>query len=59
MTTAKGEIQQKIKDSLIEKLSERNIGIQLVNVMIQDVEPPTSEVMGAFKSVETAILENA
>lgn len=54
MTTAKGEIQQKIKDSLIEKLSERNIGIQLVNVMIQDVEPPTSEVMGAFKSVETA-----
>ena len=54
MTTAKGEIQQKIKDSLMEKLSERNIGIQLVNVMIQDVEPPTSEVMGAFKSVETA-----
>ena len=54
MTTAKGEIQQKIKDSLMEKLSARNIGIQLVNVMIQDVEPPTSEVMGAFKSVETA-----
>ena len=54
MTTAKGEIQQKIKDSLIEKLSERNIGIQLVNVMIQDVEPPTNEVMSAFKSVETA-----
>ncbi len=54
MTTAKGEIQQKIKDSLMEKLGERNIGIQLVNVMIQDVEPPTNEVMSAFKSVETA-----
>ena len=54
MTTAKNEIQQKIRESLSEKLEERNIGIQLVNVMIQDVEPPTNEVMSAFKSVETA-----
>jgi membrane protease subunit HflK len=54
MTTAKSEIQQKIKDSLIEKLEERRIGLQIVNVMIQDVEPPTQEVIGAFKSVETA-----
>ena len=54
MTTAKSEIQQKIRESLIEKLDERQIGIQLVNVMIQDVEPPTNEVMSAFKSVETA-----
>ncbi len=54
MTVAKNEIQQKIKDSLIEKLEERAIGLQLVNVMIQDVEPPTQEVMSAFKSVETA-----
>ena len=54
MTTAKSEIQQKIKDSMIAKLEERNIGLQLVNVMIQDVEPPTAEVMSAFKSVETA-----
>ncbi len=54
MTIAKGEIQQKIKDSMMEKLEERNIGLQLINVMIQDVEPPTNEVMSAFKSVETA-----
>ena len=54
MTTAKSEIQQKIKESLMEKLEERQIGLQLVNVMIQDVEPPNSEVMSAFKSVETA-----
>ncbi len=54
MTTAKSEIQQKIKDSMIEKLDERKIGLQIVNVMIQDVEPPTNEVMSAFKSVETA-----
>ena len=54
MTTAKSEIQQKIRDSLTEKLDESKIGVQLVNVMIQDVEPPTREVMSAFKSVETA-----
>ena len=54
MTTAKSEIQQKIRDSVSEKLETRNIGLQLVNVMIQDVEPPTNEVMSAFKSVETA-----
>ena len=38
----------------MEKLEARNIGLQLINVMIQDVEPPTNEVMSAFKSVETA-----
>ena len=54
MTTAKGEIQQKIKESLVKKLEERNIGLQVINIMIQDVEPPTAEVMSAFKSVETA-----
>jgi membrane protease subunit HflK len=54
MTTAKGEIQQKIKESLAAKLEERDIGIQVVNLMIQDVEPPTADVMSAFKSVETA-----
>ena len=54
MTTAKGEIQQKIKESISAKLEERNIGLQLINIMIQDVEPPTREVFDAFKSVETA-----
>jgi membrane protease subunit HflK len=54
MTTAKGEIQQKIKESISKKLEERQIGLQLINVLIQDVEPPTAEVMDAFKSVETA-----
>ena len=54
MTTAKNEIQQKIKESIQKKLEERNIGLQLINVMIQDVEPPIQEVVNAFKSVETA-----
>ena len=54
MTTAKGQIQQRIKESLIKELETRNIGLQVINIMIQDVEPPTESVMNAFKSVETA-----
>src|SRR5690606_38901895 len=33
---------------------EHDIGLTLVNITIQDSEPPTEEVMEAFKSVETA-----
>ncbi|HAG69937.1 MAG TPA: FtsH protease activity modulator HflK, partial [Lachnospiraceae bacterium] len=36
------------------ELSEQNIGIQIVNITIQDSEPPTEEIIQAFKSVETA-----
>ena len=54
ITTGKGEIQSKIKDMIIEKLEEHDIGIQLINITIQDAEPPTNEVMEAFKQVETA-----
>ena len=54
ITTGKGEIQLKIKDMIIEKLEEHDIGIQLINITIQDAEPPTDEVMEAFKQVETA-----
>ena len=54
LTTGKTEIQAKIKDMILERLSEHDIGIQLVNITIQDSEPPTQEVMEAFKAVETA-----
>ncbi len=54
ITTGKYEIQSAIKESILEKLSEQDIGIQLVNITIQDAEPPTEDVMKAFKSVETA-----
>ena len=54
MTTAKNEIQARIREDLTKELEKRNIGIQLVNIMIQDVEPPTTEVFNAFKSVESA-----
>jgi modulator of FtsH protease HflK len=38
----------------LDKLESLDIGIQLVNITIQDAEPPTAEVVTAFKAVETA-----
>ena len=54
LTTGKNEIQSVIKERIIRELSIHDIGIQLVNITIQDSEPPTAEVMEAFKAVETA-----
>lgn len=54
LTTGKNEIQAVIKEMIMKKLEEQDIGIQLVNITIQDSEPPTIEVMEAFKAVETA-----
>lgn len=54
LTTGKNEIQAAIKAMIIERLEIQNLGVQLVNITIQDSEPPTIEVMEAFKAVETA-----
>lgn len=54
LTTGKNEIQAAIKTMVIERLDQQDLGIQLVNITIQDSEPPTTEVMEAFKNVETA-----
>lgn len=54
ITSGKYEIQSKIKEEILENLLEHDIGLMLVNITIQDSEPPTVEVMEAFKSVETA-----
>ena len=54
ITTGKGEIQSKIKEELMAQLEIQDIGIQLVNISIQDAEPPTAAVVEAFKAVETA-----
>lgn len=54
LTTGKGEIQSKIKEMIMQKMDEQDVGIQLVNITIQDSEPPTQEVMRSFKAVETA-----
>ena len=54
LTTGKSEIQAAIKDMITARLEETDIGIYLVNITMQDAEPPTDEVMQAFKAVETA-----
>ena len=54
LTTGKNEIQSNIKQMIMGKLENLDIGVQLVNITIQDAEPPTDTVIAAFKSVETA-----
>lgn len=54
LTSGKNEIQASIREMVVERLEERDMGIQLVNITIQDSEPPTEAVMQAFKAVETA-----
>lgn len=54
ITTGKSEIQAAIKEKIITRLEGEDIGIQLVNITIQDAEPPTAEVIDAFKNVENA-----
>lgn len=54
LTVGKGEIQAQIKEMIMEKLEEHPIGISLINISMQDAEPPTTQVMEAFKAVETA-----
>lgn len=54
LTTGKNEIQANIKQMILDKLESYDIGIQLVDITIQDAEPPTEAVSNAFKEVETA-----
>ena len=49
LTTGKNEIQASIREMILKRLEEQDIGIQLVNITIQDSEPPTQQVMEAFK----------
>ncbi len=54
LTTGKEAIQQQVKELVTQILEEYDIGLSLVDVRIQDSEPPTQEVIEAFKAVETA-----
>ena len=54
LTDGKENIQMQVRELVTQILSEYNIGLSLVDVKIQDAEPPTSEVIEAFKAVETA-----
>ena len=54
LTDGKENIQRQVKDLVTQILAEYDIGLTLVDVRIQDAEPPTKEVVEAFKAVETA-----
>jgi len=54
ITTGKSEIQAEIREKLSIRLAHDNLGLQLINITIQDSEPPTEIVKDAFKNVETA-----
>ena len=54
LTDGKESIQMQVRDLVTEILADYKIGLSLVDVKIQDAEPPTTEVVEAFKAVETA-----
>ncbi len=54
LTDGKENIQMQVKELVTQILEDYNIGLSLVDVKIQDAEPPTQEVVEAFKAVETA-----
>ena len=54
LTDGKENIQRQVKELVTKILEEYAIGLTLVDVKIQDSEPPTQDVIEAFKAVETA-----
>ena len=54
LTDGKENIQMQVKELVTQILAEYDIGLTLVDVRIQDSEPPTAAVIEAFKAVETA-----
>ena len=54
LTTGKESIQMQVRELVTEILEEYDIGLTLMDVRIQDSDPPTQEVIEAFKAVETA-----
>ena len=54
LTDGKENIQMQVKQLVTDILAEYDIGLTLVDVKIQDAEPPTQDVIEAFKAVETA-----
>ncbi len=54
ITSGKSQIQAEIRDKIMTRMEQEDLGVQLVNLTIQDAEPPTAEVLAAFKEVENA-----
>lgn len=54
LTTGKFAIQNEVQEMLMEKLEVNDIGVQIIDVKVNDSEPPTEDVAKAFRDVETA-----
>ena len=54
LTDGKENIQQQVRELVSGILTDYDIGLTLIDVRIQDAEPPTLAVIEAFKAVETA-----
>lgn len=54
ITSGKNQIQAEIKEKIMARMEQEDLGVQLTNLTIQDAEPPTAEVLAAFKDVENA-----
>ncbi len=54
LTESKEKIQSDILALTVQELAEYDIGLSLINVRIQDSEPPTAEVNEAFMAVKNA-----
>ena len=54
LTSGKENIQMQVKELVSQILDDYDIGLTLIEVRIQDAEPPTNDVIEAFKAVETA-----
>lgn len=54
LTTGKVEIQVEVMELLTSKIDSTNLGIQIMDVKVNDSEPPTEEIARAFREVENA-----
>ena len=59
LTTGKNEIQSRVKEMVMNKLEQHDVGLSVVNVTIQDSEPPTAEVMETAKQGKETAINNA
>lgn len=54
LTVGKIQIQAEVRDMLHQRFEENDIGLMILDVKINDSEPPTESVAKAFRDVETA-----
>lgn len=54
LTSGKVAMQSEIKEKIMNSLEAYDIGVQIINIKVQDSEPPTNEVKKSFENVENA-----